>query len=312
MNCNEEVDLAGMVHGSKMFPLIILCLSAALAGPGCLIPEDQGIALEGPILLRSEARSLLGAKAEDLFVETEDTVAQGVLTTRLIREVADKVKPAVVSIYMKTKTPYRFSLLPVRIPGLNFRVRLRGAGLGSGFFIHPSGYILTNNHVIRDAEEIRVVTKSGDDFGVTILARDPVFDLALLKIVASHREWPVLRMGDSDAVGVGDLVVAVGNPLGLGHTVTSGIISQTGRNLSGVELEEGRQLRFIQTDTAINPGSSGGPLVTVTGAWIGVNTAGIVEAQNIGFAVPSIQVTEFLNAVLQGEGEPDEEKNFHI
>ena len=97
-------------------------------------------------------------------------------------------------------------------------------------------------------------------------------------------------------------MVAVGNPLGLGHTVTAGIISQTGRNLSGVSRVEGRRVDFVQTDTAINPGSSGGPLVTLQSAWVGVNTAGIVEAQNIGFAVPSGQVREFLDKVLAGDG----------
>ncbi|UCD58471.1 MAG: trypsin-like peptidase domain-containing protein, partial [Candidatus Hydrogenedentota bacterium] len=179
---------------------------------------------------------------------------------------------------------------------------------GSGFFIHPAGYLLTNNHVIEDATEIRVLMRDGTDFGVIVVARDPVFDLALLKIQDSKGEFPVLPMGDSQAVGVGDLVIAVGNPLGLGHTVTSGIISQTGRNLSGVSDEEARHIWFIQTDTAINPGSSGGPLITLTGAWIGVNTAGAKEAQGIGFAVPSSQVREFLDKVRAGKGEPEAAK----
>ena len=194
---------------------------------------------------------------------------------------------------------------PIPIPGLGIPVRLPGTGLGSGFFIHPSGYLLTNNHVIKDAEQIRVLTRDEADFGVIAVARDPVFDLALLKIQGAEREFHVLPMGDSEAVGVGDLVIAVGNPLGLGHTVTSGIISQTGRDLSGVSDEEARRIRFIQTDTAINPGSSGGPLITLTGAWVGVNTAGITEAQGIGFAVPSSQVREFLDKIRAGKGQPE-------
>jgi S1-C subfamily serine protease len=204
-------------------------------------------------------------------------------------------------------TPARVTLLPIRIPGLGIPVGLPGMGLGSGFFIHPSGYLLSNNHVIKDATEIRTLTRDGADLSVIVVARDPVFDLALLKILGSEREFPVLPMGDSEAVGVGDLVIAVGNPLGLGHTVTSGIISQTERNLSGVSDEEARQIRFIQTDTAINPGSSGGPLITLTGAWVGVNTAGVTEAQNIGFAVPSTQVQEFLDKVRAGEGQQEAE-----
>jgi S1-C subfamily serine protease len=198
-------------------------------------------------------------------------------------------------------------LIPIRIPGLGLPVRLPGTGLGSGFFIHPSGYLLTNNHVIKAAVDIRVLTRDGVDLGVIVVARYPVFDLALLKIKDSNREFPVIPMGDSEAVGVGDLVIAVGNPLGLGHTVTSGIISQTGRNLSGVldKDKAARQIRFIQTDTAINPGSSGGPLITLTCAWVGVNTAGVTEAQGIGFAVPSSQVREFLDKIRAGKGQQE-------
>ena len=110
-------------------------------------------------------------------------------------------------------------------------------------------------------------------------------------------------MGDSAAIGVGDLVIAVGNPLGLGHTVTLGIISQTGRNLSRVAVVDGRRIDYIQTDTAINPGSSGGPLITMNGAWVGVNTAGVTTAQGINFAVPSSQVLEFIEEVLKASGQ---------
>ncbi len=281
-----------------------LVLAASL-NAGCVTLEDGEAPPDAPILLRPEARKLLGAKMADVVVETRETVANMPLHTQLIRQVAQESKQAVVSIYAQTKTPYRVSLLPIRIPGTSFRVRVPGIGLGSGFFVHPSGYVLTNNHVIQDAEQIRVLTRDGTDFGVSVLARDPVYDLALLRIVGSGRRFPVLPMGDSDAAAVGDFVIAVGNPLGLGHTVTAGIISQTERNLSGVADEEARHIRFIQTDTAINPGSSGGPLITLTGAWVGVNTAGIVEAQGIGFAVPSSQVREFIHEILAGEGKPE-------
>ncbi|UCD58067.1 MAG: trypsin-like peptidase domain-containing protein [Candidatus Hydrogenedentota bacterium] len=295
------------MRSSKRRVSVVFGLLTVLSLAGCVTLEEQEAKFptEGPVLLRPPARELRGARPEELFVETKDTLAKVTLHTQLIRQVAEKAKKAVVSIYVKTKSPARVRLLPIRIPGLRIPVRLPGTGLGSGFFIHPSGYMLTNNHVIEHAEEIRVLTRDGSDFGVVILARDPVFDLALLKIEGAKREFPVLPMGKSEAVGVGDLVIAVGNPLGLGHTVTSGIISQTGRNLSGVLDEEARQIRFIQTDTAINPGSSGGPLITLTGAWIGVNTAGVTEAQGIGFAVPSSQVREFLDEVRAGKGEQE-------
>jgi S1-C subfamily serine protease len=282
---------------------------ATLLSAGCITLEKQEATFptEGPVFLRPAARELHGARTEDLVVETKNTVAKMPLHTQLIRQVAEKAKKGVVSIYVKTATPARVRLLPIPIPGLGLPVRLPGTGLGSGFFIHPTGYLLTNNHVIKDAVDIRVLTSDGADFGVIVVARYPVFDLALLKIQGSEREFPVVPMGDSEAVGVGDIVIAVGNPLGLGHTVTSGIISQTGRNLSGVldKDKAARQIQFIQTDTAINPGSSGGPLVTLTCAWVGVNTAGVTEAQGIGFAVPSNQIREFLDQIRAGKGQQE-------
>ena len=283
--------------------VVVFVWVVALSIVSCVSLDEPVVAPDAPTLLRPQARELLGAKSEDLAVEAKNTVAKLPFHTQLIRQVAEKSKRAVVSIYAKTTTPYRIRLIP-KI-GKGVRVRVPGAGLGSGFFIHPSGYLLTNDHVIHQAEEIMVLTRDGASYTVIVIARDPVFDLALLKIQGSNREFPVLPMGDSAAVGVGDMVIAVGNPLGLGHTVTSGIISQTNRDLSGVSDEEARRIKYIQTDTAINPGSSGGPLITLTGAWVGVNTAGAVDAQGIGFAVPSSQVREFLDEIRAGKGEPE-------
>ena len=257
----------------------------------------EAIAKKTPVLKDAEALAVVARQIK----RHHDSIEQFEKGKRA--DLAEKVKQAVVSIYTKTQTPYRVKLLPIPFIGRGFPVSLPGIALGSGFFIHSSGYLLTNEHVIHNAEQIRILMYNGVEFSVTVVARDPVFDLALLKVRGSKFEFPVLPMGDSNAIGVGDLVIAVGNPLGLGHTVTSGIISQTGRNLMGVSSEEARNVQFLQTDTAINPGSSGGPLITHTGAWIGVNTAGVVEAQGIGFAVPSSAVLEFLEDVLAGKGE---------
>ncbi len=243
------------------------------------------------------AEELRGAASEKLVVEAAETVKDMEMRTQLIRQVAEKSRRAVVSVYAQTRGPLRIQLLPIPLPGTGLPVRVPGVGLGSGFFIHPSGYLLTNNHVIQRAEKIKVQTQEGQDFDVQIVARDPIYDLALLKIIAPDREFPALPMGDSKAVDSGEIVIAVGNPIGLGHTVTAGIISHTGRHLTGVPEEQGRQINFIQTDAAINPGSSGGPLITLTGAWIGVNTAGAQAGQGIGFAVPSNQVREFLDGI---------------
>jgi len=279
---------------------LVACLLVVFANTGCRFqPVKEQIPLSTPVQLTPAARKLLRANPEDVVVAAETTIKHMPLDTQLVRDVARKTKWAVVSLYTKTNEPYQAQLLRF------IKVTMKGEGLGSGFFIHPAGYILTNDHVIRHAERIRATTYGGIDLEVEVIARDPVYDLALLKVVnAGQKRFPVIPMGDSTQVGIGDLVFAVGNPLGLGHTVTMGIISQTGRDLSGASLEEGRRAAFIQTDTAINPGSSGGPLITLSGAWIGVNTAGAIGAQGIGFTVPSAQVREFLQAVIDGRGEP--------
>jgi len=274
-------------------------LSLVLAS-GCVhIDVDTGSS-DGPKMSHTAVNELKGAPAGDLVIETDETIADIIFRTNLIREVAEKSRPAVVSVYAQTKTPYRIHLLPIPFIGPGFRVRLPGIGLGSGFFIHPSGYLITNNHVIERAEKVKVLMQDGVDHEVIIVARDPEYDLALLKVVDASQEFPVLPMGNSEEVDSGNMVIAVGNPLGLGHTVTSGIISHTGRHLSKITEKQGRQINFIQTDAAINPGSSGGPLITMTGAWIGVNTATATSGQGIGFAVPSAQVREFLNMIRTG------------
>jgi S1-C subfamily serine protease len=269
----------------------------------CVSLEQPGIPLDAPVLLHPAAAQLEGGRTRDLWVEAKTTVTKVPLDTQLIRRTAERVRVGVVSIYTKTRIPVRLSLLPIRLPFTSVRVRLPGHGLGSGFFVHSKGYIVSNNHVVAGATDIRAITHDGKDYELIVVARDPSYDLALLKVRGVDKGFTALPMGDADAVDVGDLTIAVGNPLGLGHTVTFGIVSQTGRSLSGVSSEDGRNLEFFQTDTAINPGSSGGPLVTLTGAWVGVNTAGITQAQNIGFAVPSKLAREFLGEVLAGQGE---------
>jgi len=296
------------LKGKKYFSHLIAILGLAIILSlvfGCASIQEQKATYANQTLLRPEAKELLGVASDHLLMKATDTVPDIPLRSTTIRHLAEKTKKAVVSIYVKTNTPYRVKLFPFIIPGSGILVKLPGIGLGSGFIIHSSGYVLTNNHVIENAEQISALMYDGKDYPVTVVARDWKYDLALLKIEGKGQLFPVLPMGDSDTVEPGDYVIAVGNPLGLGNTVTAGIVSQTNRNLSGVSEEEAASLRFIQTDAAINPGSSGGPLITLSGAWIGVNTLGAEQATGIGFAVPSSYVREFLKRVRLGEGSPD-------
>jgi serine protease Do len=155
--------------------------------------------------------------------------------------------------------------------------------LGSGVIVSPNGYILTNNHVIENAKDIQVALSDGRSFTAKLMGTDPQTDVALLKIEADS--LPVLTLADSDAVEIGDVVLAIGNPFGIGQTVTEGIVSAKDRRTDGDKDED-----FIQTDAAINPGNSGGALVDTQGRLVGINTSILSRTggnQGIGFAVPS-------------------------
>jgi serine protease Do len=158
------------------------------------------------------------------------------------------------------------------------------SGVGSGVIVDGEGYILTNNHVIKDADDIKVKLSDKKTYKGKVVGTDPKTDLAVIKISANN--LPVMKLGNSDELKVGDKVIAIGNPLGLNQTVTSGIISATGRADVGIADYED----FIQTDAPINPGNSGGALVNVKGELIGINTAIFSTSggyQGIGFAIPS-------------------------
>jgi len=152
--------------------------------------------------------------------------------------------------------------------------------LGSGFIIDKDGYIVTNNHVIDNADKIVVILNDEKEFEAQIVGRDKNTDLALIKIESNHN-LPVLRFGDSDALKVGQWVVAIGNPFGLEQTVTAGIVSAKGRVIGSGPYDD-----FIQTDASINPGNSGGPLLNLKGEVVGINTAIVAGGQGIGFAIP--------------------------
>lgn len=158
--------------------------------------------------------------------------------------------------------------------------RFRQQGSGSGVIIDTAGFIVTNHHVIDGADAVTVTLADQQEYEAKVVGRDPKTDLAVLKVEATQT-LPVAQLGDSDQINVGDWVVAIGNPFGLNHTVTSGIVSAKGRVIGAGPYDD-----FIQTDASINPGNSGGPLFDLNGNVVGINTAIIPHGQGIGFAIP--------------------------
>ena len=211
--------------------------------------------------------------------------------TNLIVEIAKKQNPAVVFITSKTK------FQPAKGNGRQFAPPFKGGpftppplpgnGTGTGFIIDHEGYILTNNHVVKGADTIKVNLQNEKEYEARLVGSDPKTDVALIKIVkknGEHISFPFISMGNSEKVEVGEWVVAIGNPFGLSHTVTTGVVSAKGRNIGSGPYDE-----FIQTDAAINPGNSGGPLLNMDGDVIGINTAifsGSGGNVGIGFALP--------------------------
>jgi serine protease Do len=183
--------------------------------------------------------------------------------------VVDRIRPYVVNIDTVAQVQTFFGVFPQQ-------------GAGSGVIVSPEGLILTNNHVVEGAQQIKVTLLSGKTLAGKIVGRDPFSDLAVIKVETNER-LPAATLGRSSTLRVGQMAVAVGNPFGLGHTVTVGVISALNRSIQVPNLVIEN---LIQTDAAINPGNSGGALADSSGALIGINTAIVQQAQGIGFAIP--------------------------
>ena len=226
---------------------------------------------------------------------------------RFITSYADVVEPvqkAVVSVYSTKIVRERLRIDPFFRQFFGDQVPERESkqqGLGSGVIVSPNGYILTNNHVVADADELKVLLSDGRELIAKVIGTDEKTDVALIKIEAEN--LPVLTMADSDKLRVGDIVFAVGNPLGVGQTVTMGIVSATGRNDVGILANDqiGGYENFIQTDAAINQGNSGGALVDAKGRLVGLNSAILSSSGGnigIGFAVPTNLAVSILNSLV--------------
>ncbi len=247
-----------------------------------------------------ESLSLVQAATE---TSTAVNTAVSPVGTNIIADTVAKTSPAVVKIETVTKSNTRYdpffndpffreffgSQGPYRVqPNIT-------EGMGSGFIISEDGYILTNEHVISGATEINVyLTEQEKSLSAKVVGSDAELDLAVLKINASN--LPYLKLGNDNNTQVGEWVIAIGNPYGLDHTVTAGVISAKGRP---VQVEDRQYKNLLQTDTSINPGNSGGPLLNLAGQVIGINTAVNASAQGIGFAIPASTVNSVLNTLIK-------------
>ncbi len=260
---------------------------AALGAAGGVISSKNlsaASALSAPPV--SESRALPGS-----FAPVVERVAPAVVS---IRVTGSAESERMTSNAPEMEVPEPFKRFFGEEFGKNFGFRFgqperqgrapRVQGMGSGFFIDADGHVVTNNHVVAGADRIEIVLKDGETFAATLVGRDPKTDLALLK-VKSDKAFPFVSFGDSAAAKVGDWVIAVGSPFGLGHTATTGIVSARGRDIGAGPYDD-----FLQIDAPINKGNSGGPTFNVRGEVIGVNTAIISPtgvSAGIGFAVPS-------------------------
>src|SRR5438876_3993355 len=257
---------------------------------------------------RLAAKRQPSVRPVQLIVDDKPVQREGHGTTSFA-PVVKKVAPSVVKVFTSSK------VVPIADRGLalpndSFWRRFFGEdaegpakpfhaprqhGLGSGVIVSKDGYILTNNHVVDGADEVKVTLNvDSAEYTAKVIGRDPKTDIAVLKIDANG--LPVATLGNSDAIEVGDLVLAVGNPFGIGQTVTMGMVSATGRGNMGIDYED-----FIQTDAAINPGNSGGALVDAEGRLIGINTAILSRTggnQGVGFAIPANLVRSVMDQII--------------
>ncbi len=279
--------------------ITILLLIAFILG-GAFIADQQGTSLWA---------ALSDEPPQTAVVETGDTVNTALIIPRGAMDIADMVEkatPAVVNI----KTQVQSSSIPNNPlfndpffreffgDDFNFRNSPQyETGIGTGFIITNDGYILTNQHVIENATSVTVqLNGKTDELPAKVVGQDRELDLAVLKI--SGQDYPFLKLGDSYKMRVGEWVVAIGQPYGLDHTVTAGVISAKGRPIS---IEDRQYKNLIQTDAAINPGNSGGPLLNLNGEVIAINTAVNATAQGIGFAIPTATVSEVLQDLIKGK-----------
>ena len=257
-----------------------------------LVLLGGGIALGGNYLINSPqsfAQNHNALKQDSLTTKTTQTAID--VPQNYVSNVVNKVGDSVVRIDASRtvatnispmfEDPFFRRFFGSRIPNLpNEQIQ---RGVGSGFVVSSDGLILTNAHVVDGSDRVEVTLKDGHTFEGEVMGTDPLTDVAVIKI--ESEDLPTVTFADSEQLQPGEWAIAIGNPLGLDNTVTTGIVSATGRSSAQIGVAD-KRVSFIQTDAAINPGNSGGPLLNARGEVIGINTAIIQNAQGIGFAIP--------------------------
>ena len=260
-----------------------------------LVLLGAAIPISGNYVLSRNPLSAQPANSQEAVALPSATTVAGLpptTDTNFVTAVVDKVGPAVVRINssrtVTTQVPEVFrdpffrDFFGSQLPRQPQRQIERGTG--SGFIISADGRILTNAHVVDGADTVSVILKDGRKYQGKVLGKDPVTDVAVVKIEANN--LPAVALGNSERLKPGEWAIAIGNPLGLDNTVTTGIISAAGRSSSAITGDPDKRVSFIQTDAAINPGNSGGPLLNARGEVIGMNTAILQGTQGLGFAIP--------------------------
>src|SRR4051812_3756323 len=275
-----------MIKRPLSTPLLALATIAGVAAAGC---AKSGGSVHPEIAAETRPNT------------TPVTVVPNPVLSRIggesIADITERVLPSVVNISMTKVTKMSASPMPfMPFFGPQGQEDRREQGMGSGVIVSKDGYILTNNHVVADAQEIKVTTSDRKNYTATIVGTDPKSDLAVIKLKGDVSNLTPVEFGDSGRLRLGDVVLAIGNPFGVGQTVTMGIVSAKGRTDLGIETYED----FIQTDAAINPGNSGGALINGEGKLVGINTAILSRSggyQGIGFAIPSNMASPIMDSL---------------
>jgi serine protease Do len=262
--------------------VLVVC-SALLALGGCRAPRDRDQALRSALPSGAVPVSDIAPSAAPFAASTVPVIAIPLSFAPLAKAADPGVVTVVSLVEERTRTG---------------RIRVVREGLGTGFVYDKNGLILTNHHVVEASSEISVKLADGREVVARVVGTDKPADVAVLRV--DERGLTALALGDSDAIDVGDWVVAIGNPFGLAHTVSAGILSGKGRTRDEVKgLDPSGYFNFLQTDAAINQGNSGGPLLNLRGEVVGINTAIRANANNIGFAIPINMVKQLLPALLR-------------